>query len=144
MIPAGLALAGLLAASVPARADASVGADQTFGSGGYRATAVRASADLGESLYLAPRARIDRSDDSGGTYTLIGLLLGYETDSLSLGAEGAVQPKVNGYSRSSLGADALYTLPSSRLLGSAEADVGAAVTGIRHEDEYMAAAAAPS
>lgn len=140
MIPAGLALAGLLAAAVPARADAAVGADQTFGSGGYRATALRASADVGGSLYLAPRARFYRSDASGGTYVLIGLRLGYEEGPWSLGAEGAVQPKVAGYEKSSFGADAVYTFPRERM----EVDAGAAVLGIRHEDDYAAAIPAPA
>ena len=137
MIAAGLALAGLLAAAVPARADAAVGADQTFGSGGYRAPSLRASADVGESLYLAPRARVYRSDSSGGTFVLVGLRLGYEEGPWSLGAEGSVQPKVAGYAKSAFGADAVYTFPRDHM----EVEAGAAVTGIRHEDELTAASA---
>ena len=55
----------LLAAAVPARADASVGADQTFRPGGYRATALRR---LGRRrrIRTAPRARIYRSDSRAG------------------------------------------------------------------------------
>jgi hypothetical protein len=140
MIAAGLALAGLLAAAVPARADASAGADQTFGSGGYRATSLRASADVGESLYLAPRARVYRSDSSGGTFVLIGLRLGYEEGPWSLGVEGAVQPKVAGYEKSAFGADAVYTLPRDHM----EVDAGAAVLAVRHEDEFAAALPAPA
>ncbi|MCR4295221.1 MAG: hypothetical protein NUW21_06780, partial [Elusimicrobia bacterium] len=100
----------------------------------------RASADVGESLYLAPRARFYRSDSSGGTFVLIGLRLGWEEGPWSLGVEGAVQPKVAGYEKSAFGADALYTFPRDHL----EVDAGGAVLAVRHEDEFAAAIPAPA
>jgi len=137
-----LAAAALaLLAAVSARADdgGSAGADLTVGSNGYRAVRARASFDLPDSVYLAPRAAFYRSDEVNGTYKLFGLRGGYEPGRWSFGADAAVQPRVDGYEKSSLGADAAYSFPLSDSDKKAAFDLGGGVVLTRHSDRFAAA-----
>lgn len=147
--------------ALPARADVSAGLDQTFGSGGYRGTKIKATVDLGEQFYLSPVFSTYRSNTSSGTYRSIGLRAGYETGPLAVGVEGAVQPKTNGYKREEIGGDVTFSLtpggskhgrrmagPSSGGeetfgAGLAAVDLGAGLRLIRHSDDLQAAARTP-
>lgn len=150
-------LAAGAVAAAPAGAAVSLGAAQTLGSASYRSTRVDASLDLGESAYVAPSLATYRSDDSSGTYNNFGLRVGYEAGPLSFGVHGSVQPRVDGYRRSALGADVTFSLapggtkhghrmagPSSESnetfgYGLAGVDVGAGVDRLWHSDEFAAA-----
>lgn len=148
-------LAWVLSALCPAAsAGVTAGVDQTFGSGNYRATKVKASFDLSESLYLSPSYSQYRSDYSSGTRRGLGARLGYEEGLWSWGLEGAHQPRVDGYARSSFGGDAAYSLlpggedgvSSSEDAetfgwGLAGVDLGAGLTRTMHSDQFQAAGA---
>ena len=108
----------------------------TAGSRAYRALSARASFETPNDTYIAPRAAFYRSDDADGTYKLFGLRGGYEPGPWSFGADVAVQPNVDGYSKSSLGADAAHSFPLSGEEAFFDLGGGAAVT--RHSDEFAA------
>jgi len=156
-ILASLAVLALGAAlAVPASAGISVGAEQTFGTSNYRGTKANASLDITDSIYVTPTFATYRSDLSSGSYYQGGLRVGYEVGPLSLGLQGAVVPKTNGYKQNSVGADVTFSLapggtkhghrmagPSSQSnetfgYGLAGVDVGVAVNRITHSDDYFA------
>jgi hypothetical protein len=75
----------------------SVGADQTFGTSGYRGTKANASLDLTDSIYVTGTFATYRNDQSSGSIYQPGLRLGYEIGPFSFGVQGAFVPKVNGH-----------------------------------------------
>lgn len=137
-----------LAAAVVALSCAAAAADdgagsaelsQTLGSRGYSLTRGKATLDVGKTASITPSVSIYRSDDVNGTYDTFGLRGDYEPGRWSFGAEAAVQPRTDGYAKSSLGGDAAYAFP----LGDAEdahLDAGAGATLTRHSDQFAAAA----
>lgn len=152
-----LALAVLAAACVlasPASAAISVGADQTFGSLGYRGTKANASLDVTDALYVTPTFSTFRTDQSSGSYYQGGLRVGYETGPFSFGVSGAFVPKNDDYSQTSEGADLTVSLsPGSskhghRMAGPASesndtfgyglagVDIGGAVNHISHRFDF--------
>lgn len=133
---AGCALA--LVFAVPAKAgdgEGRVSADWTVGSRAYRELRARAAFDLADSASLAARASVYRSDEVNGTYKLFGLRGGYEPGRWSFGLDAAVQPRVDGYEKSSLGGDAAYSFPLSGDDGNAALDLGGGVALTRHSDQ---------
>jgi len=129
-----VALALSVAPALAAEGDGSAGVDFTAGSNAYRAARVRASFDLRDSFYLAPRASFYRSNDVNGTYKLFGLRGGYEPGAWSFGGDVAVLPRVDGYERTSLGADAAYAFRLSEEDKNTALDLGGGVTLTRHSD----------
>ncbi|MBI4371517.1 MAG: hypothetical protein HY552_04390 [Elusimicrobia bacterium] len=155
---AALAFAVLAA---PAAALVSGGVDQTFGSHGYRGTSAHASLDLGDAWYAVPSYSNAQSDAVAGVYHRYGLRVGYERGPLSLGVQGDVLPKVDGYQRASAGADLTVSLLSggsahqhkmagpgaaggNRSMGSGLTGVDAGVSGVyvRHQDDALGVAGA--
>lgn len=150
-----LAFSAVLAA--PAAAGVSVGASETLGSSNYRGTKANASVDVNDNVYVAPSFSGYRSDTSSGTFKNFDLRLGYETGPVSLGVHGGFQPKTNGYSQRSFGADVTFSItpggskhghkmagPSSggeETFGSglAGVDLGGGINHISHSDDLTAA-----
>jgi hypothetical protein len=132
--------AGALALIVAVSASADDGAGSagvavTAGSNAYRALRARASFDLPDSAYLAPRAEVYRSRDTNGTYRLFGLRGGYEPGRWSFDGDAALQPRVDGYQKSELGADAAYSFPlAEEEEGGAAFDLGGGFLLTRHSD----------
>lgn len=132
------ALLALTAAAARADGGGSAGLDLTSGSNAYRAVRAHASFDLPDDVYLAPRALFYRSNDVNGTYRLFGLRGGCEPGRWSFGADAAVQPRVDGYEKSSLGGDAAYSFPLSEDDKKAAAELGGGVVLTRHSDAFDA------
>lgn len=130
------ALAALLAAAGARAEGGGAGAGFTAGSGGYREARARAWFDLSPEFWLAPRLAFYRSDELASTRRLFGLGAGYEPDRWRFAGDLALEPRVDGYSRASLGLDAGRVAP---LEGETELEAGAGLGFTRHSDEFAAA-----
>ncbi|MBI3565373.1 MAG: hypothetical protein HY079_09275 [Elusimicrobia bacterium] len=142
---AAFALALTAAASALAEpGDGSAGLDLTAGSNAYRAARARAWFDLRGGFSLAPRAAFYRSDEAGGTYKLFGLRGGYAPGRWSFGVDAAVQPRVDGYAKSSFGADAAYDFPLRGDDAKYALSAGGGFTLTRHSDRLAGEGGAPA
>jgi hypothetical protein len=149
-----VAAGALLAAPAAAGITGSVG--QSFGTDNYRGTKATASLDIGDSLYVSPSLSTYRTDSSSGSYYDVGLRVGYDIGPLSLGVQGSVVPKHDGYKQDSFGGDVTFSLapggtkhgrrmagPDSHSnqtfgYGLAGVDVGVSANHTTHTDDFLA------
>ncbi|MDE2490745.1 MAG: hypothetical protein KGM24_07845 [Elusimicrobia bacterium] len=130
-----------LALAVPAAGAGGgrAGGGLSAGSDGYREARAWASFDLPDSTYLTPRAALYRSDFLNGTEEVLGLRGGWQPGPWSVGADASLQPRVDGYERSSFGLDASLSVPLDDARRGLSLAAGGGATFTRHSDLYYAA-----
>lgn len=137
---AATALAILTGSSAAVRAadgGGSASVDFTAGSRSDREARVAASFDLRDDWFVAPRAAFFRSDDSPSGFARYGLSGGRSVGAWLFEGDATIQPRVDGYARSSFGGDASCSF-GSRKDDSGALEVGAGANLIRHSDLLFA------
>jgi len=147
------AVAAAVLLTSPAAAGVTAGIGQTTGNNNYEATRLDASLDLGDSMVLSPSYTRYRADYTNGTYQNFALRAGWVQGPASIGVQGSALPRVDGYERTSAGADLTISLQpggshhgrrmagpdsgysQSSGSGLGAADVGVSATEIIHSDE---------